>query len=207
MFALTLLHWFLINCRLQYEGTLKYLGESVTGIKIGMQNLHSSLSIDGWGNRLGMSADAKTSQYDSTAHVQRLFLPKWRSRQLWHHLMMSLSSCLHKWRGRYKRKHVWVLGILLVLGLILVGSSSEFWSGKPQTLYASYLGASQGVGSLPYREVFLFIFMCSRLSWVPWVSVLYLLVSRPGSSSPCIYWTWYRRGKDHSPSEWSVHMG
>ena len=66
----------LIEYRLQYEGKEKYLRESVTGIGIGMQNLCIGLSKDGWGNRVGMSADVQATWHDSTVHVQRLFPPK-----------------------------------------------------------------------------------------------------------------------------------
>ena len=46
------------------------------------------------GNRLGMLADAQASPLNSTAHVQRLFPPKCRSRQQLHYLVMSLTSFL-----------------------------------------------------------------------------------------------------------------
>ena len=48
---------------------MKYLGESVTGVEIGIWNLHSDSCIAGKGNRLGTSADVQASQRDSTAHV------------------------------------------------------------------------------------------------------------------------------------------
>ena len=44
---------FLINSRLQYEGILKYMGESVTGIEIGIWNSHSSSCMVGKGKEVG----------------------------------------------------------------------------------------------------------------------------------------------------------
>ena len=56
----------------------------------------------GKGNGLRMPTDVQASLHDSTVHVWRFFLPKWRSRQLWYHFMTSLLSCLHKWRKGIK---------------------------------------------------------------------------------------------------------
>ena len=102
-----------------------------------------------------MLVDVQVSWYVSSAHVQRLFPPKWRSRWLWHNQVMSLSFCLCKWRG-YIRKHTQALGFFFS-SLSLVCSLVDS-SGKPQTLCLSYLGAFQGVGLSPYRKVF---FICS----------------------------------------------
>ena len=42
-----------IYCRLQYEATPKYLGESVTGIEIRIWNSCSSLCVVGKGKEVG----------------------------------------------------------------------------------------------------------------------------------------------------------
>ena len=160
-------------------------------------------------NRLGMSVDVKASQCDSTVHV-------WRLSHLneevddcnvirWCHLLF----CLHKWGGRYKRNCAQTRGFIHSLvphSLVCypVGSSR-----KPQTLSLSYLGASWGVGLLPYRKVF---FICSSICvqgylrhyelvcfsclWVSWVT------SHPASIKPGI-------GEARTTTLWSgvVHMG
>ena len=66
---------FLINYRLWHEGALKYLGESVTGIEIGIWNLHSGLCRDGLEDGSGTSAAVQVSWHDSTAPVQGLSHP------------------------------------------------------------------------------------------------------------------------------------
>ena len=66
--------------------------------KFGYERYVAVRAWRGKGNRLGTPAHAQASRHDSTAHVWRFFLPKWRSRQQWHHLMMSLMSFLHKLR-------------------------------------------------------------------------------------------------------------
>ena len=53
VFVLVLLYCFSINCRLWYRGILKYLGESVTVVEIGIQNLCSSLCVVGKGKEVG----------------------------------------------------------------------------------------------------------------------------------------------------------
>ena len=139
-------------------------------------------------------------------HAQKLFPPKWRSRWLWHHLMMSLSFCLHIWRG-YIRKCPWALGFFFwffIFGLFLG------WFNHEATDPLSQLrSASRGVGLLPNRKVF---FICSSVSaqgylehpelacfsclWASWVAC------HPASIWPS---TW--KGKDHNPSELSSACG
>ena len=67
-----------------------------------MWNLCISSCEDGWGNRLGMSADVQASQPDSTEHAQRLFLPKWKADEcdiiLWCHCCTAYIN-----KGGYKR--------------------------------------------------------------------------------------------------------
>ena len=82
------------------------------------------------GKRLGMLVIAQASQCDSTAHAQRLFLPKWRSRWLWHHQMMSLSFCLCKWRVVYKKTHMSPGVLLLVLCLWFILWLIHSWSHR-----------------------------------------------------------------------------
>ena len=53
IFVLILLHCFSIHCRLQYKGTPKYLGESVTGVEIGVQNSCSGSCMVGKGKEVG----------------------------------------------------------------------------------------------------------------------------------------------------------
>ena len=53
IFVLVLLHCFSINCRFQYEGAPKYLGESVTGVEIGTWNSCSSSCMAGKGKEVG----------------------------------------------------------------------------------------------------------------------------------------------------------
>ena len=49
--------------------TLKYLGESITGIEIGIWNLQCGLCEDGEGDGLGTSVVVQASQCNSTAHL------------------------------------------------------------------------------------------------------------------------------------------
>ena len=72
------------------------------------------------GKRLGMLMDVQASWHDSTTYVWRFFPLKWKSRQLWHHQMMSLSFCLCKWRGVYKEMCMSPTVLLLVLHLWFV---------------------------------------------------------------------------------------
>ena len=150
-----------------------------------------------------MPADAQVSWHDSTAYVLGIFPHKGRSRWLWCYLMMSLSFCLCKGRGGYIREHTWAQGVLLWFVWFSFRFFLWFILRKPQILSLCYLSASQGVGLLPYREAF---FICLNVCVQGYpehleLVVVYLLVSQPGSFQPCIYLTWFYKGKDHSSSE------
>ena len=66
-------------------------------MKLGYERYVAVCAWLGKGNRSGMPVDVQVSWHNFTAHTQRQKL-KWRSRQQWHHLMMSLTSLLHKSR-------------------------------------------------------------------------------------------------------------
>ena len=58
-----------INFRLQYEGTPKYLGEGITGPERGyriQKMVHALLK----GKKMGMPVDAQANGLDLTAHAQ-----------------------------------------------------------------------------------------------------------------------------------------
>ena len=91
---------------------------------------------------------------------------------------------------------------LLVLHLWFILQLIHLWSHRP-----SVSATSVPLGESDYHHTgkcsYLLICMCSRLSWALWVAVLSLLVSKAGSLPPCIYLTWYQKGKDCSPLELS----
>ena len=148
IFVLAFVILFLIIYRLQYEGMPNAWGRVSQVQKMGYRRYIVVHAWLGKGDRSGMPADAQVSWHDFAVHVQRLFLPKWRSRWLWHHLMMSLTSFLHNLREVIKDSvhepsrfiHSFV-SACWSSDLFPIGSS-----GKPQTLWLSYLSASWGVG-------------------------------------------------------------
>ena len=88
---------------LWYEGALKYLGESVTGMKMGleMKRQHSVLLVK---RLIGVDAGRYADNHWQIACACTVvFLPKWWSRLLWHHLPMSWESLMHKREGSIKR--------------------------------------------------------------------------------------------------------
>ena len=60
----------LINFRLWYEDTLKYLGESVTGSEIRIWNWWDGSCVAVRDGRVGMPMDVQAGQHDSTVHAQ-----------------------------------------------------------------------------------------------------------------------------------------
>ena len=76
--------------RLQYEGTPKYLGESVTGMKLGLRKrqrgLNASIVAGDSGIDAGRCAD-KLQHFLCACTV--VFLPEDQSRQLQYHEMTS----------------------------------------------------------------------------------------------------------------------
>ena len=49
--------------------------------------------------------------------------------------------------------------------------------------------------------------MCPRFAWMTWLSIFELLECQLGGSSPCVYQTWYQKGKDHCHLEWNCTLG
>ena len=60
----------LINSKLQYEGTPKYGGKSVTGSGMWIQNWWDDSCVADRDGRTGIPTDAQAGQHDSTAHAQ-----------------------------------------------------------------------------------------------------------------------------------------
>ena len=86
---------FLINCRLWYKGTLKYLGESVTGSKFGIQNWWCGPCIAVGNTKIGHQGCQWMCRWACAAllHMHSAFPAKKGSRWLWH-LVMSQALCL-----------------------------------------------------------------------------------------------------------------
>ena len=122
--------------RLQYEGTLKYLGESVTGMKYGLRKRW-------WGSDVAMvTGDSGSDASKCTDELWHLLCSRTvvfpledQSRWLWHLEMTSQWSLMLFFRGKYKRRAhtnlgavVWVSGTEW-LGLLI--------SHRPSTLAIS----------------------------------------------------------------------
>ena len=195
----------LIKFRLQYKGTPKYLGESVTGVELRFQNLWDSLCVAVKDDRSRMLIDAQTCQHNSTVHVQRFSHLKGRADDCdvigWHHCCYAYI----KVGGLYKGAHMSLRALIWVFGCNTFCVTCE----ESQTLYCGYLSASWGVRLQPYREVFfiystvsaqgylgypvLVCFSCLQVNWV---------AHHPTSLRPCI-------GAARTTIFWSklVHMG
>ena len=121
----------------------------------------------------------------------RFFLPGERSRQLWHHLVMSLSFCLHRGLGVKRRVHM-SLGASSS-GFLVVAHSVTLCE-EPQTLSCSYLSASWGVRLQLYREVFFVWSSVSAQGYLEHPKLVYLSCFRvnqvshhPASLRPSIW--------------------
>ena len=102
----------LMNFRLWYEGTWKYLGESVTGSKNGMQNWRDGSCIAVRDGRAGMPTDAQVGQHSSTAHVQGF--PALRGKQTIMPSLDDVSTMVLMLRvGSYIRRVCMSLGTLI----------------------------------------------------------------------------------------------
>ena len=98
--------------KLWYEGTLKYLWESVTGMKFGLRKRQrgsdASIVTRDSGIDAGGCAD-KLQCFLCTCTV--VFPLEDQSRQLWHHEMMSQWSLMLFWEGTIKGEHTWTSGL------------------------------------------------------------------------------------------------
>ena len=128
--------------RLWYEGALKYLGESVTGMKFGLRKRHwRGLDV------FIVNGDSDIDDGWCTNDLQHflcacavVFLPEDQSRWLWHYEMMSWCSLVLLWEGNYKRRaHTNLGAVIWGFGYWMVGSIN-----KSQTLYSAYPGVSHG---------------------------------------------------------------
>ena len=111
-----------------------------------------------------------------------VFLPKWWSRQLWHHLMMSWGSLVCWREGTINGEHNRTRGVwlLLLLSSGCFDTSVRVFT-KPQTLYLGCLGAPR-VGSISwmYRIA---CFYHKHVSWPIWRTLscydfIYLTVTK-----------------------------
>ena len=121
---------------LWYEGALKYLGESVTGMKFGLRKRWRGSDV---AIVTGDSGDDTVRCADELWHFlcacTVVFLPEDQSRWLWCHEMMSQWSLVLFWEGSIKGKHTQALGLSS-------GFSGTEWLGlfishKPSTLAIS----------------------------------------------------------------------
>ena len=115
--------------RLQYKGALKYLGESVTGMKFRLRKRQRGLDIAIITRDSGIYAD-KLGHFLCTCAV--VFPPEDQSRWSWHHEMMSQWSLMLFWEGTIKGEHTWTSGLSS-------GFSGTEWLGpltshRPSTL-------------------------------------------------------------------------
>ena len=123
----------------------------------------------------------------------RFFLLEEGSRQLWHHLVMSLSFCLCRGLGVYKGEHTWAGG----WSPGSFGScTSKLPLEKPPTLCCSYFGASWGVWvqltgrCSSFVQLYVPKVIPGTLSWY-WFSCLQVnQVVCLISHRPCIRVTW-----------------
>ena len=142
--------------RLWYEGTPKYLGKSVTGMKfglrIGRRGLGASIVTRDSGIDAGRCAD-KLWHFLWTCAV--VFPLEDQSRWSWCHEMMSQWSLMLFWEGTIKGEHTQTSGLSS-------GVSDTEWLGlltSQRTLYSSYLGASHGADHNQNELCVLFIHM------------------------------------------------
>ena len=98
--------------RLLYEGTPKYLWESVTGMKLGLRKRQrgsdASIATKDSGIDTSRCADKIWCFLCGCAVV---FLLEDQSRQCWHHEMMSQWSLVLSWEGTIKGEHTWTSGL------------------------------------------------------------------------------------------------
>ena len=98
--------------RLQYEGTLKYLGDSVTGTKFGLRKRQRGLDA---------FIVTRDSSVDASRFADKLwhflcacavvFPPEDQSRWLWHHEMTSQWSLMLFWEGTIIGEHTQTSGL------------------------------------------------------------------------------------------------
>ena len=106
---------FLINFRLQYEGALKYLGESVTGLKFGIQNWWDGLYIAVEDSQWGCQwVHRQTSVV--LLHMCSAF-PAKRGKQM---IVMAfsyvMSMLMHRVGGYIRRMHMSLKAFIWVFG-------------------------------------------------------------------------------------------
>ena len=142
MYLCNILPMLLINFGLQYEGTLMYPGEGVTGTESGIWNSEDgSCVIERKQGRDTSGCTGEAVGFDCAC--AKLSCPVRGSRQLWHHLMMSLSLCLH-WGELYKGACTSLWGSLGEFSshlVIVEGNFLSFSSRGPPTPYLGYLSA------------------------------------------------------------------
>ena len=112
------------------------------------------------------------------------------------------------WRKVLEKAHT-RLGVLLLLVLGPFGSFPgwSIWEATDPLTWLPWCLLRSGTITRQGSVLYLFNCMCLRLCWASWVSVLQLLVSQPGILPPCVYLTWYQKGKDHHPLEWNSACG
>ena len=133
--------------------------------KLGYERYIALHTWQGEGNRSGMPADAQVSLHDLTAHVQRFFPPKCRSRWQWHHLMMSLMSFLCKLRVGIRRSmhKTWGHSFIHYFHLVLLACSLVGPSGKPQTLLTQLPQCLLSSGIITRQGSIFYLFNCMCL--------------------------------------------
>ena len=146
--------------------------------KLGYERYIAAHAWWGKGKRSGILADAQANPHDSTAHVQRFFPPKCRSRWQWHHLVTSLTSFLHilrvgirvsmheTWGQLFSHSFIFSFGPFGLFSSWSIWEATDPLTQLPQCLSMSGIITRQG------SVLYLFNCMCLRLSWAPWVGVL-----------------------------------
>ena len=167
----------LINSRLQYEGALKYLGESVTGSGIGIWNLWDGSCVAVRYGRVGMLTDVQVCQHDSTAYAQGFCHLKREADDhdiiRWHHCCYAY---IEGWELYKESMHEpWVL--IWVIGCIT--SSYILWGATDPLLWLPWCLSRSEITTLHGNVLYLFNCKCPQLSRHPkLVCFYYLQVTR-----------------------------
>ena len=119
--------------RLRYEGTPKYLGESVTGIKLGLRKQLRGSDVFIVTRDSGIDAGRCTDElWHILCTYAVVFLLEDQSRWSWHHKMMSQWSLMLFWEGTIKGEHIQTLG--LSSGILDTEQLGPLTSHRPSTL-------------------------------------------------------------------------
>ena len=160
----------LINYRLQYEGTPKYLGESGTAIWIGTQNLTEQFVQGSMGVGQGLLQMCRWVNM-TLVHMCKGFSNLNKEEDNCDVIsMMSLSCCLQKMGNSIKRLLHELGGSVPVW--VLAGQATDSLSQLSQ-----YLSRSRNIKHTGKCSLFVYCScMHPRFTWMAWVNIFKLLV-------------------------------